>query len=127
MVSANPLGVYAMDERRSLERLKPYYYLRVYNVDTHRYVGSVVDISLKGMRLLSDMPFDSGKHYNFRMRLPEDSFFGKTVTVAAKSRWCKPTDAPQSFESGFEFPGDVGPGILTIKALLDDLKEKDAM
>jgi hypothetical protein len=113
-----------MEERRSLERLRPYYYLRVYDDGGDDYVGSVVDISVKGIRMVGESRFRVSKKYTFTMKLPEGSFFGDSVRVAAECRWCKENGDDGSFETGFRFKKDVHQGVFTIKGIVDDLRSR---
>jgi hypothetical protein len=116
-----------MKERRSLERLKPYYYLRVYDGETDACIGSVADITLKGMRLLSEHPFEAKTRYHFTMRLPQESFFDDVVRIGAYCRWSKISRDEKSYEAGFEFSRGVGEGIHTIRALVSDLQARNQM
>jgi hypothetical protein len=116
-----------MDERRCLERLKPYYYLRVYDEKTDDYVGSVVDITIRGMRLLAEYPFEAKSRYHFAMRLPPEGFFGDTVRIGAYCRWSRRSRDESAFEGGFEFSGNVDEGIHTLRALVRDLQGRKQM
>ncbi|MBD3392944.1 MAG: hypothetical protein GF418_12635 [Chitinivibrionales bacterium] len=112
------------EEKRSLKRVEPYYYLRVYDGDTKSYVGSVVDISKKGMKLLSERPFEIDSTYRLRLPLPEDSIFGDTLKVEAKACWCTPLKGTTGYESGFEFEQPVNDGVFAIESIIRDLRKE---
>ena len=108
-------------DRRNLERLKVVYYLRVYDRATQKSIGSVVDISTQGMKILSDASFALETPWAFSILLPEGSIFGESIAIDAQCRWCKEKNADGSYEAGFEFMKKVDGGIYIIKALIDDL------
>jgi hypothetical protein len=110
------------DEKRSLKRVEPYYYLKVYDGDTKKYVGSVIDISKKGMKLLSERPFALNTVYRLRLPLPEDSIFGDTMRVEARACWSTPLKSSTGYETGFEFEQPVTDGVFAIESILRDLK-----
>jgi hypothetical protein len=114
-----------MNDKRSLKRVEPYYYLRVYDGDTKAYVGSVVDISNKGMKLLGERPFEIGLTYHLRMPLPEDSIFGDTFKIEAKACWCNPLKSTTGYETGFEVEQPVNDGVFAIESIIRDLKKED--
>ncbi len=114
-----------MEEKRSLKRVEPYYYLRVYDGDTKEYVGSVIDISKKGMKLLSERPFVVESVYHLRLPLPEDSIFGDSMKVEAKTCWCTPLKGSTGYETGFEFEKPVNDGVFAIEAIIRDLKKEN--
>ena len=114
-----------MEEKRSLKRVEPYYYLRVFDADTKTYVGSVIDINKKGMKLLSERPFEVGSVYRLRFPLPEDSIFGDAMGVEGKCCWCTPLKKSAGYETGFEFEKPVSDGIFAIESILRDLKKED--
>ncbi|MBD3422047.1 MAG: hypothetical protein GF398_18195 [Chitinivibrionales bacterium] len=113
-----------MDERRRLERIKTLYYLRVYDSDSGHYVGSVSDISAKGMRLLSENGFDSDDNHKFLIKLPQGSIFGESITIGVQKRWAKCNEAEATHETGFEFDKKIDDGILAVRSLITDLKNK---
>jgi hypothetical protein len=114
----------SVEEKRSLKRLEPYYYLRVFDGTNREYVGSVVDISKKGMRLVSERPFSTKSVYNFRMPLPEDSIFGNSMSIEATACWSKKLVGSDGYETGFEFEKPVNDGVIAIGALIKDLERQ---
>ena len=113
------------DDKRSLKRVEPYYYLRVFDGDTKEYVGSAIDISKKGMKLLSERPFEEGTVYRLRLPLPEDSIFGDSMKVEARCCWSTPLKKTTGYEIGFEFEKPVNDGVFAIEAIIRDLKKDD--
>ncbi len=114
-------------ERRNLDRLKLFYYLRVYDRTSQELKGSVVDISPKGMRLISDTEMKTDTIYFFKILLPEGSIFGDSMAIDARCRWCNEDHANKSFESGFEFVTTAGSSVYVVKALIEDLHKNNML
>ena len=57
-------------EQRSLSRHHLIYYLRVFDGISSRVVGHIVDISPKGIMLITDEPITVHEEYRLRMRFP---------------------------------------------------------
>ena len=114
-------------ERRNLDRLKLFYYLRVYDRSTQELVGSVVDISTRGMKLISEKSFAIDSRHGFTILLPEGSIFGESITIDAQCRWCKEHKETASSEAGFEFIAKVESGIYVVKALIADLQKNNML
>jgi hypothetical protein len=113
-------------ERRYIDRLNCFYYLRVYNQSNMELVGSVVDISTRGMKIIGRKSFAIDACGNFMLLLPEGSIFGDSISIEALCRWCNDRDDGSS-ESGFEFTSKVGSGIHVIKLLIDDLQKSNLL
>ena len=114
-------------ERRNLERIKLFYYLRVYDRDTGEFVGSVYDLSLQGMKLVSERFFSVNSLYYLKVLLPEGSILGDSITIDAQCRWRSDSEKKDSFEAGFEFVKKVDGGIYVIKKLIEDLQDHKLM
>jgi c-di-GMP-binding flagellar brake protein YcgR len=114
-------------ERRNLERIKLFYYLRVYDRDTEELVGSVYDLSIKGMKLVSERLFAVHSLYYLKILLPEGSILGESITIDAQCRWRSDSNEKNTFEAGFEFVKKVDSGIYVIKKLIEDLQDHKLM
>jgi hypothetical protein len=103
------------DRRRSI-----IYYLRVFDRDTDQMVGQLVDITTRGMKLVSVHPVDQGTRYSLRMLLPEEIDRKKHMNFEVECMWCKRDVNPNYFTLGFEFL-DISPeDVHIIKALIYD-------
>jgi hypothetical protein len=111
------------EDKRGLKRVEPFYYLRVYDGDSKDYVGCVVDISKKGMKLLSARPFLLDTVYRLRFPLPDDSIFGDSMKVEGRARWSTPLKESSGYETGFEFEQPVNDGVFAIESIIRDLKK----
>jgi hypothetical protein len=110
-------------ERRNISRLKLFYYLRVYDRATKAPIGSVVDISSQGMKVIGDKYFLPESVCSFTIFLPEGSILGDSIEINGRCRWCKEDKGNASYESGFEFVTKADSGVFVVKALIDDLQK----
>jgi sporulation protein YlmC with PRC-barrel domain len=114
-------------ERRTLERIKLFYYLRVYDRDSGEFVGSVYDLSIQGMKLVSERLFSVHSLYYLKILLPEGSILGEAISIDAQCRWRCDSNEKNTFEAGFEFVKKVDSGIYVIKKLIEDLQGHQLM
>ena len=112
-----------MEEKRSIERIRCYYYLKVYNKASKEDIGSITDISLKGMRLVSENPFQLNSLLNFTVKLPEGYILGHSFDIDAEVRCCNKNKDEMFYESGFEFVNAERKGVVYIKSLVSDFKK----
>jgi hypothetical protein len=114
-------------ERRNIDRLKLFYYLRVYDRKTKKSIGSVVDISAQGMKMVGDSYVLPDSLLSFTILLPEGSILGDSVEIDARCKWCNEDKSNSSFESGFEFAKKADSGVFVVKALIDDLQKNNML
>ena len=114
-------------ERRNIDRLKLFYYLRVYDRTTRDSIGSVVDISPQGMKMIGDKYVLPESLQSFLILLPEGSIFGESLEIDARCRWCNEDKTNKSYESGFEFVTRADSGVFVVKALIDDLRKNNLL
>jgi len=92
-----------MPDQRKYDRRDSIFYLKVFARDTDELLGHVVDISEKGIMMVSSEPMQPGRQLALRMHLPEPvSDDIQTVEFEAESRWCKPEANPDLYDIGFE-------------------------
>lgn len=118
-------------EKRSIERIRCYYYLKVYNKESRADVGSVIDISTKGMRVIGEDKFLLDTRYQFLVKLPKGYILGDSFDIDAKVRWCHKKDieniSKEYYEAGFEFVDAESKGIVFMKTLLNDFKSHNLL
>jgi hypothetical protein len=93
---------------RKIQRRHLIYYLRVFEQDTDRQLGSLVDITPEGIMLVSDKPVELGRTYSLRMELPTEVYNEGTMLFDAVCVWSKNDVNPEFYDSGFKLVG-VGP------------------
>jgi hypothetical protein len=91
-----------MEDRRREKRRHLIYYLKVFDVNTDKLIGHLVDITPDGVMLLRKDQIESGLTYDARMLLPDDISGKKEINFTMISRWCKPDINPDYFAIGFQ-------------------------
>ncbi|MBU0483277.1 MAG: PilZ domain-containing protein [Proteobacteria bacterium] len=89
------------EEVRVLKRRHLIYYLEVYDYKSNELVGHLVDITPKGIKLVSKKPIETGKAFILQMMLPEGYFKHKLLKFECESQWCKNDVNPDFFVTGF--------------------------
>jgi hypothetical protein len=83
----------------------------VYDRNTGKFMGSVVDMTVKGCRLAAEEPLDHDVLYNLKLNLPQPIQKYTAINFDAVCRWCKEyTGSLQAgtYGMGFEFK-DLSP------------------
>jgi hypothetical protein len=106
--------------RRKVARRHLIYYLRVFDRATGKQVGSLVDISTKGIMIVSDEPVEVGKHYELKMVLPETVEGKREVEFSAETRWCMNDTNPDFYDTGFELVDPAPQFLEALDRLIDD-------
>ena len=104
----------ADDNQRSVPRRHLIYYLRVFDAKDNQLIGNLVDISTKGIMVVSDRKLEAGKRFRLRMVLPDTVDGSKEVEFEAESRWCQSDTNSDFFDTGFEL---IDPTIAFLDAL----------
>ncbi len=89
-------------DMRQVERWRLVFYLRVFDGMSSRVIGHVVDISSRGIMLISDNPVPVNENYRLRMHLPSEIADRDEILLNATSRWCKQDVNPDFYISGFQ-------------------------
>lgn len=92
------------EDGRALKRRHLIFYLEVYDTETGTLLGNLVDITTRGIKLVSKTPIEPGKTFTLRMTLPEDYFEDKVLTFEAKSLWSGNDVNRDFFDTGFSVP-----------------------
>ncbi|OUS25816.1 hypothetical protein A9Q99_20385 [Gammaproteobacteria bacterium 45_16_T64] len=116
-----------MDERtveeinqRKVQRRHLIYYLRVYDAENGNLIGNLVDISTKGIMLVSDTKIKSEIRFILRMTLPDNVEGSREVEFEAVSRWCKNDVNPDFFDTGFELIDPSSVFLEVVDKLVED-------
>ena len=95
--SANLLG-----EQRKMKRRHLIYYLEAVDRDTDQPLGFLVDITTKGIMLMSETPIETQKMFHLKILLKTDLSEKKYLNFDAKSKWCKKSINSEIYDTGFE-------------------------
>ena len=110
--------------QRKVARRHLIYYLRVFDRNG-KLVGNLVDISTRGIMLVSDSPIELNKRFHLKMVLPETISGSREVEFEAESRWCQ-NDANQDFyDTGFELIDPTNKFLEAVDKLVDDCLFKE--
>ena len=90
------------DGDRILKRRHLVFYLEVYDNSTNELLGQVVDITTKGLKLISKKAIGEDRLFRLKMMLPEGYFKEQLVEIDCKSLWCRPDVNPDFYVTGFE-------------------------
>ncbi len=109
-----------MPKKRKLKRVHLIYYLLVFDNNTDKLIGHIVDISTKGIKLMSREEITPGEIYNIKMILPEGiEESSREVFFEAKCVWCKSRMYSDFYGSGFEYHSIGEDYAQIIKRLID--------
>ena len=92
---------WSQEERRAYERYSVHFYLRVIALDSETLLGNVVDISLAGMRLVSDTPLPVGTTCRVRMDIALGKDYEEQLVFVTTSMWVHADVTPGLYESGW--------------------------
>jgi len=114
-----------MIERRKFQRKHLIYYLRIFDRNTTRLIGHLVDITPEGVMLMSEEPIETNTTLQLRMGLPKEIKKSKEITFDAKSLWCKKDINPDFYDTGFELLDVPREVVEIIKRLIRDFQFQD--
>ncbi len=112
--------------KRQVERKYLVFYLRVFDGLSSKVLGHVVNISSKGIMLLSDNAIPENEEYRLRMRLPSEVSEGGEIVFSATSRWCKLDRNPDFYVAGFQIHDLSADEKNNILCLIDDFSFIDS-
>lgn len=93
-----------VNELRHLKRRHIIYYLEVFDLNTGKLLGHLVDLTVKGMKLISKEAIAPGHDFSLRMAMPEEYCPEREVRFAATSSWCSQDINPDFYATGFQCP-----------------------
>jgi len=78
-----------MSNTRTRLRQRPINYFEVYDDRTRTFRGSLFDLAVEGLRLLSEQPMQPGEIHRLQIHLPEAINGRLEIVFEAECRWCK--------------------------------------
>ena len=117
--------IQADDNKRSVPRRHLIYYLRVFDQNENRLIGNLVDISTKGIMVVSENKLPIGKHYTLKMLLPDTLEGSKEIEFEAETRWCHNDTNPDFYDTGFELLDPDGGFLEAVDRLVEDCLFKE--
>jgi len=106
--------------RRTIRRRHLIYYLRVWNTDTKKLLGHVVDITTEGLMLVSDKPIELNKNFNLEVQWQGNDGEVNRICFEAESRW-EDRDVNASFyDTGFKILDQAAEVLTPIREVIDE-------
>ncbi|MFT5697285.1 MAG: hypothetical protein ACI8ZB_000133 [Desulforhopalus sp.] len=87
---------------READRQYLVFYLRVFDGLSNKILGHLVDISEKGVQLMTDEPVELNENHRLRIRLPAFIRDRHEVVLKGTSRWCRKESEPDHYLTGFQ-------------------------
>ncbi len=112
------------DDSRRLKRRHLIFYLDVYDKKGD-ILGHLVDITAKGIRLISKEPIETGQDLELRMQLPEGYFVARELDFSGRSLWTEKDINPDFYATGFEISGLNEDARINIRKLINELGLND--
>ena len=112
-------------EKRTLKRWYLIFYLRAFDQDTQELLGHVVDISTRGIMLISDKPIPTDKDFRLWLDVPQEEGGRERLFIETHSLWSKRDVNPSFYDTGFSILNASPEALLRIQLLIDDLKLSD--
>ncbi|GBC60595.1 PilZ domain-containing protein [Desulfonema ishimotonii] len=112
-------------DKRTARRRNIIYYLKVFDSNTNLLLGQLVDITVNGMKLISEEPAEPGIRLMLKMILPEEMHRKECILFEAESLWCKRDINPSYYSIGFEFLDISEDDINIVKSLIYDFSFQD--
>jgi hypothetical protein len=119
------MSIHPSDNIRKVARRHLIYYLRVFDTDTGELLGNLVDISTRGVMLVSDRAIETDKSFKLRMVLPETIEGSREVVFNAISRWCGNDTNRDFYDTGFELVDPDSEFLEAVDKLVDDCLFKE--
>ncbi len=91
-----------MAKSRVLERRHLIYYLEVYDIETGRQLGHLVDITTRGVKLVSKEKIPLNQTFVLKLMLPGGYFKENEIHFEAQSLWSSNDVNPDFYDTGFE-------------------------
>jgi len=92
-----------MDEKERLKRHRCKVFFRVINEETQEVIGHLVDLTVQGLRLISEKPVNPDAIFLLRLVLPVEIDGTMEFSLPAISRWCTKDNISGFYNAGFEF------------------------
>ena len=111
---------------RQADRRHLVFYLRVFDGLSNKILGHLIDVSEKGILLMTDEPLELNEDHRLRIRLPAFVRDRHEVVLKGTSRWCRKESGSDHYLTGFQIY-DIDPSTKEIVSdLIKDLGYKEA-
>ena len=113
------------DDRRAVMRRHLIYYLRVWDKNSDKLLGHIVDINTGGFMLVSEKKIETEQAFDLEIRWnsPEDEEI--KIQFKAESRWSSNDVNSAFFDTGFKLLGPTDDVLEPIKKMIEEYGFQD--
>jgi hypothetical protein len=113
-----------MEVRRN-ERKRLIYHLRVFDADSGKLLGHLVNITTSGMMLIGESPIPVDTAFSLRMDLPRNVMADASLKFSAESKWCRREAGGEFFSVGFRVSRISPEGLAVVQQLAKDFYQEE--
>jgi hypothetical protein len=113
------------EKKRTIKRRHLIYYLRVFDTQSEKLLGHVVDITTKGILLMSEKALPLNTTFNLNMILPEETWNVEKISFDAETLWSKQDVNPDFYVTGFQFKNIAPKNVQLVKHLIEQFGFRD--
>lgn len=92
-----------MVEKRKHPRKIASRHIGLYENESQRLIGCLIDLNICGMRIMCEDTMDIGKTKRFTIALPAEFNNQKELRLTTKIIWCNVSSDPRFYSIGFQF------------------------
>lgn len=112
-----------MQERRRFARIHLIHYLMIFDRETNRLLGNLVDVSPDGLLMIAENPLETATLKHLRMNFPEEILQHQSLEFEAEVIWCKVDINPDLFAIGLKLTEAQSEHQKLIQALVDEYRD----
>ncbi len=114
-----------MTKSRVLKRRHLIYYLEVYDLESGHLLGHLVDITTRGIKLVSKDKIPLNRTYILKLKLPEGYFQEREIHFEGKTLWSCNDVNPDFFDTGLEVTSLSREERIILRKLIEQLGFND--
>ncbi|MEJ2053112.1 MAG: PilZ domain-containing protein [Calditrichaceae bacterium] len=114
-----------MKNSRNIKRRHLFFYLQVTDAKSGKLLGYVVDITPRGLKIISEERCDDQSAMNLKMKLPDDIGQKKDIYFDAKCIWSGKDVNSDFFANGFEILNLDESALHTIENIINEYGFED--
>lgn len=112
-------------DTRQRDRTRLIYYLRVFDADTGRVLGHLIDLAPEGMMLKGDRQIEPKKTFSVRMDLPKNVMSEQHISFTVHSLWSR-KEQGATHTTGFRIEEISRETLGIVRTLMEQFERDDA-
>ena len=108
-----------MSENREHKRKETNAHIGIYDLESNRLIGCLIDLTIVGMRVMVESEAKPGCQLGFSLMLPLEINNLRRLKIEAECVWCNISSDPKFYSVGFKFLNITDEIIDTIVKLLE--------